>query len=115
VVAAFGLAANLYLMVSQRTREFGIRQALGASRSVILKGVLVRGLAIADAGVAAGLGAAGPIERWIRPLAPGTPERDPWPFAVSLAILLVVALGAILGPAFRAAAIDPWTALRHTE
>jgi predicted permease len=115
VVAAGGLIANLYLMVSQRTREIGIRQALGASRAVVVRIVLRQGLLVAVGGLLLGLLMAKLLEEWVRPLAPGTPEGDLWPLAVTFAILLLVAVGASLGPALRAARIEPWKAIRHPE
>ena len=115
VVAAGGLMANLYLMVSQRTREIGIRQALGASRAAVLRLVLRQGLLVAGAGLLLGLLAGNRLEEWARPLAPGTPDGDLWPLAVAFAILLLVAIASSLGPALRAASINPWTAIRHPE
>jgi ABC-type lipoprotein release transport system permease subunit len=62
-----------------------------------------------------GLAAGYRLEQWIRPLAPGTPEGDPWPLVLSFAILLLVAIAASLGPALRAARTEPWKAIRHSE
>jgi putative ABC transport system permease protein len=115
LVAAGGLMANLYLMVSQRTREIGIRQALGASRAAVLRVVLRQGLLVAGGGLLLGLAAGNRLEHWVRPLAPGTPENDPWPLAAVFAILLLVAIASSLGPALRAARIQPWKAIRHSE
>ena len=115
LVAAGGLMANLYLMVAQRTREIGIRQALGASRAAVLRVVMRQGLAVAAGGLLLGLTAGYRLEQWIRPLAPGTPEGDPWPLALTFAILLLAAIAASLGPALRAARIEPWKAIRYPE
>jgi ABC-type antimicrobial peptide transport system permease subunit len=115
LVAAGGLMSNLYLMVSQRTREIGIRQALGASQLVVVRVILRQGLMVAGGGLLLGLAAGKGLLQWVRPLAPGTPENDPWPLAAAFAILLLVAIASSLGPALRAARIQPWKAIRYPE
>ncbi len=115
LVAAGGLMANLFLMVSERTREIGIRQALGASRAAVLRVVLRQGLLVAGGGLLLGLLLGNRLEEWVRPLAPGTPAGDPWPLLVTCAALLLAAIVSSLGPALRAVRIEPWTAIRHSE
>jgi putative ABC transport system permease protein len=115
IVAAGGLMASLYLMVSERTREIGIRQALGASRANVLRIVVRQGLLVAGGGLLLGLLLGSRLEEWMQPLAPGTPAGDPWPLALTFGALFLAALVSSLGPALRAARIEPWTAIRHTE
>src|SRR5262249_12809531 len=113
VLSAVGLSGLLAQMVASRTREIGIRRALGASRGSVLVLVVGRGLTLAAAGVAIGLfGAWGST----RPLASalfGVPPPAPAAFfRAGLALLAVAALAALL-PAWRAARIDPQIALRQ--
>jgi hypothetical protein len=115
IVASGGLMASLYLMVSQRTREIGIRQALGATRATILGIIVTRGVAVACGGLLVGVVAGACLERLLRPLAPGTRAGDPLPLAVAFSLLLLMAFAAALGPALRAARIQPWNAIRHPE
>jgi predicted lysophospholipase L1 biosynthesis ABC-type transport system permease subunit len=115
LVAAGGLMANLFLLVTQRTREIGIRQALGASRMAVIRVIVRQGLLVAAGGLLLGLAAGNRLEQWIRPLAPGTREGDPWPLALTFVVLLLAAIAASVGPAVRAARIEPWTAIRHPE
>jgi predicted permease len=115
LVAAGGLMAALSVMVSQRTREIGIRQSLGATRGRILGSVAGRGIAIACVGLVLGGAVAWRAQTLLRSLAPGTPEGDFIPVAAAVAMLLVVASLAALGPALRAARIEPWSAIRHPE
>lgn len=114
-IASGGLLAALQLMVTQRTREMGIRQALGATRRRIVRMILLHGMLVAAAGLALGLAAGIGAERLLRPLAPGTAPGDPWPLAAAVVALLIAALAAAAGPAVRAARIHPWAAIRHPE
>jgi putative ABC transport system permease protein len=112
VLAAVGVFGVLAFSVSQRTREFGIRMALGARSREILALVLRRGLAIAGSGVAAGLAGAIALTRFLETLLFGVTALDPVTFLGSIAVLLLVALAACAAPAIRAGRTNPAVALR---
>jgi putative ABC transport system permease protein len=112
VLASVGLYAVLSQLVAQRTREFGIRMALGADRSRLLRGVMATGLRLSLAGIVLGGAAAGASARLI---ARFVPSMDPPAAAgiVANAVLLVtVAIGAVWLPARRASRVDPLIALK---
>jgi putative ABC transport system permease protein len=112
VVAALGLYSLLAYDVSRRLRELGIRVALGAGRSEIIRMVVGRAVRVAVVGALTGFAiaiAAGPT---VSPLLFETSARDPIAFAVAAAILFVVALLAAVVPTRRAARVDPIIALR---
>jgi predicted permease len=111
-LAAMGLYGVLSYAVSQRTREIGIRMALGAQRRDVLRLVLRRGLVLALAGLALGLAVNLVVGRLLRAFLYGV---SPWDFCAMGAagsLLLAVAGMACYLPARRAAAVDPMTALR---
>ena len=113
VLASIGIYAVISYAVAQRTREIGIRMALGAAQGHVL-GLIVRdGMAPTLVGVA--LGAAGALgaTRLMRSLLYGVSATDPAVFAVVATMLLLVALAACLVPARRAARVDPNVALRN--
>ena len=112
VIASLGLYAVIAYEVMQRTQEFGIRAALGASRDRIVALVLRRGLSLALIGVALGVAMARVGARWVAPLLFETSATDPGVFAFVGAMLLVVAFAACVIPARRAASSDPASALR---
>ena len=103
-VGAYGLLAYL---VSGRTRELGIRLALGATPRDIIGSVLAQGLRLTAAGIV--LGAFGAIigSRALRAMVAGVSSIDPMTFAVGTCVLLIVALAACFSPARRAGAVDP--------
>jgi putative ABC transport system permease protein len=107
-----GLAGLVSTAVSQRTREFGLRIALGASRGSVLRMVLSQGTWLVIAGI--GLGAAGAY--WFTKLIArflfGTPPPEPVAYTVVALVFLAAALLATLGPALRATTIDPLTTLK---
>ncbi len=112
-LAAIGLYGVLAYTVSQRSREVGIRVALGASRGGILKLILSQGVRLATAGLAIGLVIAIAVTRLLRSLLLNVSPTDlPTMLAVS-ALLAVVAMLASLIPAQRATRIDPIAAIRH--
>ena len=109
IVGIYGV--NAYV-VSQRTREIGIRIALGAQRAVLLQGFVRQGLLLAGAGVALGLAAAAGLTHLMSSLLFGVTPLDPLTYAVVSALLLVVSVLASYLPARRAMVIDPLHALR---
>jgi predicted permease len=113
VLAVSGLFGVIAYSVSQRTREFGIRMALGAQRREIGKMVLRQGLKLAAAGVLAGLGGALAATRLLVGVLFGVSPSDPWTFvAVPLLLLFVAGLASWL-PARHATRVDPMEALRY--
>jgi putative ABC transport system permease protein len=113
LMAAIGLYGVLSYAVSQNTREFGIRMALGAQPGDVLKLVLSHGMVLAVTGVALGLAAAYGLTRLMTSFLFGIGARDPWTFAALAALLTAVTLLACYFPARRATRVDPLTALRH--
>jgi putative ABC transport system permease protein len=112
LLAAVGLYGVLAFAVSQRVRELGIRQALGAARGDILTLVMRQGMVIAGIGVVLGVGAAFWLTAFLRTQLYGIGPRDPLVLTSVPLLLLLVALVACLIPAFRATRIDPVVALR---
>ena len=113
LLAAVGVFGVLSYTVSERTREIGLRTALGAARLDVHRLVLGQSLRIAALGVGLGLGAALLVNRVIARLLFGVTPSDPLTFVAVGAVLLTVALVAAYLPARRAMRIDPMEALRH--
>src|SRR5207248_7399160 len=111
-LAAIGLYAVMSYLVSQSTRELGMRVALGAGARDILRLVLSRGLRLTIAGIAIGGITALLLTRLMGNLLYKVSPRDPIAFGVALIILLAVALLACFLPARRAMRVDPVQALR---
>ena len=111
-LAAVGIYGLLSYLVSQRTREIGIRMAIGASQRDVLTLVVRKGLLLTGAGVAAGLAVALCVTRLMRALLYGVGSADLVTFAAVPAILLLVALLASYLPAARATRVSPLLALR---
>jgi ABC-type antimicrobial peptide transport system permease subunit len=99
--------------VSQRTREIGVRIALGAQSSSILKLVLWRGLKLVIIGSVAGMTLALVLIRFIESILYGISGDDPITLALAILVLGVVAVLACLLPALRAARVSPITALKE--
>jgi ABC-type antimicrobial peptide transport system permease subunit len=112
LVAAFGLYAVIAFDVIQRTRELGIRAALGATSRAIIRAVIGRGLRLAGIGVAIGLFAAAMLAPRLEDMLYGVPARDPTTFLAVAGVLIFVALLAAWVPARRASRVDPAIALR---
>ena len=113
VLAAVGLYGVLAYTVVQRTHEIGIRLALGASSSAIIRLVLGQGLRLTLCGIALGMAGAFGLTRLLAHLLFGVSKTDPLTFAGIALLLLVVAALACWLPARRAAMVDPLAALRH--
>jgi putative ABC transport system permease protein len=112
VLAAAGLYALLSFVVDQRTSEIGVRMALGASRSQILREVLAHGVRLAGAGILIGLCASLALARLMSTLLFGVHPNDPFVLGAITCILLGVAVLATSVPAWRASKVEPLTALR---
>jgi putative ABC transport system permease protein len=112
VITAAGIGGVLAFSVNQRTQEIGIRMALGASRSAVLKMVLRQGLSLVLLGLGAGTIGALFLARLMREVLYGVSPSDPLTFLAVAIVLLGVALFACLMPARRATMVNPITALR---
>jgi predicted permease len=113
LLSAIGIYGVMAYLVAQRTREIGIRIALGASRRNVLSMVLGQGVRLAAAGVAVGLLGAIAVTRAIATLLYAVSPRDPGTFVALSATLAAVALLACYIPARRATRVDPIRALRY--
>ncbi len=112
VLASVGLYGVVSYSVSRRTREMGLRMALGAERRQVLTLVLGQGSRLAFAGIALGAVGAAAISRVLESLLYGVSGFDPVAYATAAGILLLVALAANLIPALAASRVDPIRALR---
>jgi predicted permease len=112
LLTSLGLYGVLAYTVARRTSEFGIRMALGAGRGSILKMVAGESFALVGVGLLLGLAAAVSLSRFIAGLLFGVEPNDAMAFAAAGVVLSVVAALATFGPARRATAIPPATALR---
>lgn len=113
LLAAIGLAGVISYMVARRTREIGIRMAMGAEPGRVLWMVESEALRMAAAGVAVGLAGALLLGRSMASLLYGVSPRDPVTLAAVAAVLMLIALTAAFVPAWRATRIDPVKALRQ--
>lgn len=112
-LAAVGIYGVMSYSVTQRTREIGIRLALGAQSAQVLRMIVRRGAMLAIIGTALGVAGAITMTRVLSSMLYQVNVVDPLTFVVVPAVLLVVALAACLIPARRAMNVDPIVALRH--
>jgi predicted permease len=113
LLAAVGIYGVLSYIVGQRTREIGIRIALGARSSHVLRWVMAAGARMALIGVAVGVAAALGLTRLMASLLYGVSAMDPLTFIAVAVILLIVALAACYIPAWRAMRVDPIVVMRQ--
>jgi putative ABC transport system permease protein len=113
VLAAVGVYSVMACNVVERTREIGIRMALGAGRSEVLRMTLVRGMALTLPGIGLGIAGAWALTRFLSTMLYGVKPTDPVTFVVVSFILACAASLASYIPARRAAKVDPMVALRY--
>jgi putative ABC transport system permease protein len=113
LLASLGLYGLLAFLVAERTREIGIRIALGAKASSVLRMVMHHGLRLVLCGAVLGLATALAVSRWIRSLLFGITPYDPLTFAAVIALLVAVSALAAFVPARRATKVDPAITLRQ--
>jgi len=111
-LALVGIYSVISFSVNERTREIGIRMALGANRGDVLRMVLGQGMRVSAIGIVAGLGIAFAVTRLLRTLLFEVSTTDPKTFGLVVALLTLVALLACYLPARRATKVDPLVALR---
>ncbi len=112
VITLAGISGVMALAVSQRTREIGIRMALGATRESVLRMVLWQGMVLVVIGLVVGIAGAPPLTRLMKELLYGVQSTDPLTFGAVALVVLSVAAAACFIPSRRAASVDPITALR---
>jgi putative ABC transport system permease protein len=112
MLSCIGIYGVISYLVGERTREIGVRMALGAQRSDVLRLVLGQGAKMALLGVVFGIALAAGLTRLMSAQLYGVSPRDPLTFAGVALVLMLVALAACYIPARRAASVDPTEALR---
>ncbi len=113
ILSAIGVFSVMAYTVSLQTHDIGIRMALGAQPSGVMRMVLLRGLRPIFAGVIAGIGASYALTRLMASQIYGVTATDPWTFGGVVIVLTIVGLFACLLPARRATQVDPLIALRY--
>jgi ABC-type antimicrobial peptide transport system permease subunit len=112
LLAAVGIYGVMSCSVTERTREIGIRMALGAARRKVMQTVLSQALVLTGAGVAAGAAGAWLLTRFMKTLLFGVVAGDPFTFVAVSTLLTAVATLAAVIPGLRATRVDPVIALR---
>jgi predicted permease len=112
LLSAIGLYGLLSYIVTQRTFEIGLRMAIGAQRSDVLRMMLKRGLRLALAGLAIGLAASAVLTNFLSHMLYGVKPLDPITFVAVSLVLLAVSTGASFAPAWRASRLEPMKTLR---
>jgi predicted permease len=112
VLASVGVYSTMSYAVSRRTREIGIRLAIGAKPAMVMRQILGKSMAVAGAGMAAGISCSALLAPFVAPQVKGVSVYDSATFALVAALVGVVAFCAAAIPARRAARIDPQVALR---
>jgi putative ABC transport system permease protein len=113
LLTAAGIFGVLSYLVTQRTREIGLRVALGAQSTDVLHVIVGHGMRLALAGIAIGVAGALATTRWMASFLYGVKPTDPLTFAAVMALLCATALAACYFPARRAMRVDPTIALRY--
>ena len=112
LLASVGIYGVMSYSVEQRTREIGIRMALGAERSSVLRLIVGQGARLAAGGIVVGIAGAFALSRVMAGLLYGVSATDPLTYLALAAILAAVAVAACAVPARRAVLVDPAVALR---
>jgi ABC-type antimicrobial peptide transport system permease subunit len=112
-LAAGGIYGLISFLILQRTREVGIRIAVGATSAQIIHLILSHAMRWTLAGVAAGLIGAAVAARWLGSLLFEVRAENPALFAAAAILMLVISAAAALAPSLRASRVDPMVALRH--
>ena len=113
LLASIGIYGVISYSTARRTREIGIRMALGAARKDVLRLVIGEGLVLTLVGLAIGLAGALALTRFLKSLLFGVAANDPATFAAVSVVLVCVGIAACLIPAMRAMRVDPMVALRY--
>jgi predicted permease len=111
-IACVGLYGTMAYSVARRSKEIGLRMALGAERRRLIWMVLREVFAMAVVGLAVGIPVALATTKFVKSFLFEMKPNDPWAIAAAAAVLLLAAVAAGYGPAWRASRIDPWDALR---
>ena len=112
-IACVGLYGTMAYSVARRTNELGLRMALGAERRKLIWMVLREVFVMAAVGLAIGLPVALATTKFVKSFLFEMKPNDPWAIAGAAVVLVLAAVAAGYGPAWRASRIDPWNALRH--
>jgi ABC-type antimicrobial peptide transport system permease subunit len=113
ILACIGLYGLLAYSVVRRTKELGIRMALGAQRRRVIRMVVQGAVKLVVVGIVLGLAGSWGASRWVESMLFGLTPTDPATIAGAAIVLAIAALLAVYLPARRASRVDPMTALRH--